>query len=341
MTKTALIVSPYLDHLGGGERYLLEAASVIADAGYQVYFAWNNLAQIIKLAKMLSLKLRDPHIDSNVPSYSSRNPLKMWQATRGYDLVFYLSDGSIPLLGGKHNYLHLQVPFHGVRGRSPLTQLKLSMMDKVIVNSRFTKRFTDTEYAVDSVVVYPPIQKLVAGKKKKLILSVGRFDPSLNVKRQDVLIDAFRTLHQKLPTWRLALTGASTNQAWVDQLTKKAKDLPIKILPNLPYQDLVKLYSEASIYWHAAGYQVKEEIEPELTEHFGIAVAEAISASCVPLVVPKGGQREIVRDSDYHWHTIDGLVRLTLLAVRGKLVPQILPTHLLSPFAVRFREVLP
>src|SRR5262249_50084737 len=39
----------------------------------------------------------------------------------------------------------------------------------------------------------------------------------------------------------------------------------------------------------------------ELVEHFGIATVEAMAAGCVPLVVDRGGQSEIVRD------TVDGV----------------------------------
>lgn len=40
---------------------------------------------------------------------------------------------------------------------------------------------------------------------------------------------------------------------------------------------------------------------PERAEHFGIATIEAMAAGCVPIVINKGGQPEIVR------HDIDGL----------------------------------
>lgn len=325
--KNALIVSPYLDHLGGGERYMLEAAAAFESAGYRLYFAWDNLAQINALAKLLNLKLNKPMLDLQVLAlYDTHNPLKLFNATRKYDLVFYLSDGSIPLLGGNKNILHMQVPFHGVGGRSPHSQLKLAFIDQIIVNSKFTKSHIDSEFAVDSQVVYPPITPVKAGKKDKLILSVGRFEPSLNVKKQDVLIEAFGKL--KKPGWRLALAGASSNDEWLARLKALAKDMPVHFYPNLKYADLTKLYAKASIYWHAAGFEVDQDTHPELTEHFGITVAEAISAGCIPLVVPKGGQKEVVPDPRYHWEHIPDLVKSTLLAAAHKLpVPQ-LPAEL-------------
>lgn len=329
--KRALIVTPYLSHLGGGERYMLEAAAVIEKAGYQLYFAWDNLKQLNKLTNLLGIKLTSPKLDKNViPLYHSKNPIKMYQVTRGYDLVFYLSDGSIPLLGSKKNLLHIQVPFHGVGGHTLVTQLKLKQVDEIVVNSHFTKRHIDQEFAVDSAVVYPPIQHIKRGKKKKLILSVGRFEPSLNVKRHDVMIEAFKKL--SLKGYHLALVGGSSDDKWLSKLQEQVGDSQIDLYPNLSYDKLLKLYQEATIYWHAAGYGVDEGEHPELCEHFGITTAEAITAGCIPLIVPKGGQVEVVPDSRYHWESIDELLDRTRRAASGKLAPPALPPNFTSSF---------
>ena len=123
--KKALIVSPYLDHLGGGERYMLSTAQVLESLGYQIYFGWDNLAEINQLSSMLGIILQNPQLDIEISGlYASHNPLSMYLATRKYDVVFYLSDGSLPLLGGKRNLVHMQVPFHGVSGTSLKNKLK-------------------------------------------------------------------------------------------------------------------------------------------------------------------------------------------------------------------------
>lgn len=321
---------------------MLEAASVIEQAGYRIFFAWDNLGQINKLTTLLDIKLSSPQLDPHVfHLYISHRPLAMFIATRPYDLVFYLSDGSIPLLGGKKNLIHLQVPFHHVGGRSPLTQLKLSFVDRLIVNSQFTKSRIDREFAADALVIYPPIQPIKAVKKNNLILSVGRFEPSQNVKRQDILIKAFRRLSSQLPSWRLALAGTSADNSWLTKLKALAKGLPIDFYSNVSYHDLCELYAVSQVYWHAAGYQVNEDTHPELTEHFGIAVAEAITAGCIPLVIPKGGQTEIIPNSRYHWHTITQLCSSTQLAAAGNLPAVSLPPSLFAPsFSLQIKRLL-
>lgn len=311
--KKALIVSPYLDHLGGGERYMLSVAEVVEKLGYSVYFAWDNLKEIQELSMMLGIRLEEPRLAPEVKNlYSARNPAKMFFATRGYDAVVYLSDGSIPLLGGARNIVHMQVPFHDVHGTSWKNQIKKRFIDEIIVNSRFTKAVVDREYSIRTRVIYPPVATpQTNGSKKKIILSVGRFEPSLNAKKQDILIDAFRRVSPSLPEWELVLAGASAGDEWVKQLKKNAEGLRIRFEVNVSYEKLYSLYSQAGLYWHAAGYGIDEKKNPELVEHFGITTVEAIRMRCVPLVVPYGGQREIVTDRSLQWEKVADLVDKT------------------------------
>lgn len=297
---------------------MLVAASALEKAGYTISFAWDNLAEITSLATMLGITIANPQLAPMVKNlYQSRNPLNMYRATKEYDLVLYLSDGSLPMLGGRKNLVHMQVPFHDVGGRSLKNQIKKMFIDKVIVNSAFTKRIVDHEYGIDSAVIYPPVKiEETSLVKENIILSVGRFEPSLNAKKQDVLIEAFAELSPQFPTWKLVLAGASASDEWVNTLKAKSANLQIEFAVNASYQDLVNLYSKAKIYWHAAGFGVDENKNPELVEHFGITTAEAIGYGCIPLVVPFGGQREIVTDPRLHWNSIDQLVANTLSIIK-------------------------
>lgn len=292
---------------------MLSVASVLENLGHEIYFAWDNLGEINSLALMFGLNLSDPKLAPEIKNlYMSHQPLSMFLATRPYDVVVYLSDGSIPMLGGKRNILHLQVPFHGVRGRSWKNTLKKNFIHSIIVNSRFTKNIVDAEYGINSIVIYPPVSSIQPSIKSKTILSVGRFEPSLNTKHQDILIQAFRELSPQLPDWKLVLAGASSNEDWVTHLRTLATGLPIDILTNVSYSAICQLYAESWIYWHAAGYGIDEQKNPELTEHFGISTVEAISAGCIPLVIPYGGQKEIVTNPSLHWITPSELIVKTL-----------------------------
>ncbi len=339
----ALIVSPYLDHLGGGERYMLSVASVLESLGYQITFSWDNLEEIDKLATMLGITLKSPSVDPRVMKlYHSSSPLGMYLATKRYDLTVYLSDGSLPLLGSSKSLIHMQVPFHNVGGNSLKNKIKKHFCHGIIVNSRFTKNIIDQEYDINSIVLYPPVQPIVVtGSKGKTILSVGRFEPSLNAKKQDVLITAFQIFAASHPDWRLVLAGGSSSEDWVNKLKAQASNLPITFEVNVSYERLQQLYSEATIYWHAAGYGVDVAKSPELTEHFGISCVEAISAGCAPFVIAKGGQPEIVTDSSYYWETPADLAKKTAAWISSpRKIPAFNLDYSLASFASHLATII-
>lgn len=308
--KKALIVSPYLDHLGGGERYILTCGRALESLGYSISIGWDNLESIKNIANFLSIDLKNPLLDTKIKSlYHSDSPFAMFLATRKYDVVVYLSDGSIPFLGGKINLLHMQVPFHNVGGKNLKNKIKLKTIKQVIVNSKFTKNIIDHEYGIDSYVLYPPVPKNTKTlQKEKIILSVGRFESSLNIKKQNILIEVFKKLSKNLPDWKLVLVGGSTEDSWIKKLRSMASDYNIELLPNASYEELMNLYSRARIYWHAAGYGVDQTKNPELVEHFGISTVEAISSRAIPLVYKAGGQTEIVNNQELLWESEEELI---------------------------------
>ena len=83
-------------------------------------------------------------------------------------------------------------------------------------------------------------------------------------------------------------------------------------------RELKNLYEQSSVFWHAAGFGVDENTQPMFAEHFGISTVEAMAAGCVPVVIKKGGQKEIVEHgvSGFLWETLDelGSYTQTLLA---------------------------
>jgi glycosyltransferase involved in cell wall biosynthesis len=220
---------------------------------------------------------------------------------------------------GKRNILHFQVPFKKVNGSPFLNRLKLKNIHEVVCNSEFTKKFVDKEFSVESVVVYPPVdlKKFKKGKKENLIISVGRFSQLLQAKRQDILISSFKNLCKKgLKGWRLLLVGGSEvgGSEFVRNLRKASSGFPIRVEENVPLKNLVALYSEAKVFWAANGFGVDEKKNPEKVEHFGIAAVEAMSAGVVPLLIKKGGFKEIIEEgkSGFFWETTEELEEKTL-----------------------------
>src|SRR6266404_1083272 len=177
----AAIYNPYLDTLGGGERYTMAIASTLVKNDYVVDVEWKEPAIREKLEKRFGIEL------------TSINFVKDIKRGDEYDVCFWVSDGSIPTLRARKNLLHFQVPFTNVSGRSLLNKFKMMRINKVICNSNFTKNIIDHEFGVNSIVLYPPIsiQQFKAKKKENMILSVARFSNLLQSKRQDVLVKTF------------------------------------------------------------------------------------------------------------------------------------------------------
>ena len=316
----ALIYDPYADTLGGGERYVLTFAAALVKAGYQVDLAWKDDTIVDQARRRFNLDLSGVKIDQSAYRDLSLSAglLARYRRTKNYDLVFWVSDGSLPYLFGRKNYLHFQVPFKKIGGNSVNNFIKTLRIKKLIFNSGFTASVIKRQLPfVSSVLLYPPIdtQGFKSGEKENIILSVARFDSPSHAKRQDVLIDAFRKLHQQQKDYQLILVGAVKGEGGKDYLValkSAAGKLPIKFIPNPDFNELKKLYAKAKIFWHAAGYDIDEKTDPEKVEHFGIATVEAMSAGCVPVVIDKGGQREIITpDSGFLCHSLDELVEKT------------------------------
>lgn len=331
--RTALLYDPYVDTLGGGERYTLTIAQVLLDRGWRVVLAWSN-PNIISLAhERFGLSLNGLKIDAHLHSLFSQKHslLERWSDLHNFDLVFFVSDGSVPILFGKNVLLHYQIPFTATNRLPIVDMFKLTSVSSIVVNSQFTKAVIDNTFHTSrSVVLYPPVDTKIFDvhrRKEKLILNVGRFASPSHPKRQDVLISAFRELSKdpSASDWQLVLAGGVSDQDKLFELKKSAEGLNIKFIENPTFIELVKLYESSAIYWHAAGFEVDESVNPEAVEHFGITTVEAMAAGCVPVVIGKGGQKEIVDiDSGYLCQSVEEIAQQTLGLISN---PEILTTY--------------
>ena len=310
---------PYLDTMGGGERYFIQAAVYFKKKSHDVSFFWNpsQKDEINNVAKTrFNLDIAGLNFINDIFS-TKVSLLTRYQSTKQFDVIFYLSDGSIPFLFARKNILMFQHPIDWVKLKA-VDLLKLRFINNIICNSKFVKAHIDNKLGAEkTVVIYPAIDDLKYNmpEKEKIILSVGRFTANMNAKKQDVLLEAFKKINLLHKDWKLILTGGmrEEDRVLVNSLKRQAEGMPVKILENIDYKTLVDLYNKASIYWHATGFGEDVIRHPEKTEHFGISVVEAMSTGCVPVVFAAGGLPEIVEDGKYGltWKTVDELIERT------------------------------
>lgn len=127
----AAIYDPYLNTLGGGERYCLTLAETLIKQGWQVDIFWSGDKSIVKKAiKRFSLDIDKINVKkdifnspiqnidllenkkiktkSNIQINNLQNKIKLlinrFYITSKYNLFFYISDGSIPFIFSKNNF---------------------------------------------------------------------------------------------------------------------------------------------------------------------------------------------------------------------------------------------
>ncbi len=313
------IYDPYLGTLSGGEKYMLTLGSCLAKDN-DVSIFWDQDKEEIKreAKRKLDIDLTDIKFTQNIFSASYPKAQRLLQSKK-YDLIVFLSDGSIPLVLTRL-MVHFQFPVEWVKN-SLKNRFKIGRIEKIICNSKFTKSFIDKKFKVESIVLYPPCEiKTQNVKKENIILHVGRFGKDLegkNFKKQDIMIDAFKKLNLK--SWKFILVvGRGESQIKeVQELKVRAKGYNIEVVENPSNDRLWNLYSKSKIYWHASGFGENLSVHPEKSEHFGISTVEAMGAGAVPVVIGAGGQPEIVKDgiNGYLWNSIDELLQKTQILI--------------------------
>lgn len=280
-------------------------------------------------------------LSTTVTPAFQRRPIPLPASTVGRELHFR-SDTFVP---GPHDRRQLGVAVSrlrvaGVRpGPRELVALRfpwllrdprdlsfLAAYDTVLANSEYTRGWIEKLWHLDADVLYPPIQveRLhPEAVRDRTILTVGRFfAPGLgHAKRQLEMVHMFGHLVRsgQLEGWTLHLVGGceDSQRPYLEKVTAAADGLPVRIHPNAPRPEVERLLSTASIFWSATGYGEDEVKMPWASEHFGMTTAEAMAGGCVPIVIDRAGQREIVRDAvdGFRWSTAEQLgERTTLVA---------------------------
>ena len=205
--------------------------------------------------------------------------------------------------------------------RDPTDLGFLGHYERVLANSQYTRHWIRRLWGVDSDVLFPPVRTRDPrpGPRARRILTVGRFiAPGFgHSKKQLEQVQAFGQMVRGggLDGWELHLVGGCepANRPYLAEVERAAQGLPVGIHANALRSVVEELLATSSVFWAATGLGEDEEAAPWVFEHFGITTVEAMAAGCVPVVIDKAGQREIVRHGTdgYRWRTLAELETLT------------------------------
>jgi len=206
----------------------------------------------------------------------------------------------------------------------------LKTYNKIIAISEYSKKWIKKLWRKESTILFPPvdIDSFKVGKKEKIILSVGRFFPEHHNKKQLELAQIFKQILEQysdeMRGYTLYLVGGVGGRAdhleYVEKIRAASKNYPIEIITNIEWGKLVELFARSYIFWHASGMGEDEKVHPEKFEHFGITTVEAMAAGCIPVVINKGGQKEIINNGydGFFFEDWQELKDITIKIIRGE-----------------------
>lgn len=183
-----------------------------------------------------------------------------------------------------------------------------------ISNSEFTKEHLKKEWHVDSTVIYPPINmnffdNSIYDEKVNQFIMVGRIVPEKKI--MEILNWFISVCKMDLfKSFRFIVAGNMDKSHLtyfnsIKVLTDKSEG-QISVMTDVPYDKLVELYKKSLFFIHAKGYLEDENVNPMLMEHFGMTTVEAMANACIPLVINKAGQCEIVENgiNGFLWNDV-------------------------------------
>jgi len=195
----------------------------------------------------------------------------------------------------------------------------LNNYDLYITNSQYTKYWLNRIWHIDenkTALVYPAVSPITmpVEVKSNMIFVCSRIEKS---KKVEILIAAFLSNETIKHNFKLIISGSiiEENAQYAQKIKNMIKGCDSIILHENPSRnEIEKYYCNSKIFWHAKGYDINEETDPYELEHFGITTVEAMSAGCVPVVINKGGQKEIIENgaNGFLWDTPEQLIEKTI-----------------------------
>jgi glycosyltransferase involved in cell wall biosynthesis len=200
-----------------------------------------------------------------------------------------------------------------------------SSYDIYISYSQYSQNWLDKIWHIDkerSSLIDPAVSFIKTSGEEKLdcIMICSRIEPSKEI---ELLVKTFLSNQMLRQTAKLYIVGAviDENIAYINKIKKIISNYTdaVYLIENPNRNEIEKYYNLSKIFWHAKGYSCDENTKPAELEHFGLTTVEAMSAGCVPVVINKGGQKEIISDgvNGFLWDTPEELIEKTITLLQS------------------------
>lgn len=248
---------------------------------------------------------------------------------RDFDIFFFLGNDRAPRTPGlgRLNLYMCQFPFDWYRDMYPFEERNLATYDHVLLNSNFTMDWYSVVLrsqlrkpcAPTPVLLYPPVPAAeprtplfgAFSRRPFRIVIVGRIFGGVQSKGHYEAVRLFSELqtlarrdghawHAQLELYIVGavITGKEHYARGLPELVTRLGLTGVHFVFDAPRRRLEALVEGARVIWSLTGFgQLKQMTNPADTEHFGIAVAEAMSAGCIPVLLNVGGLPEQVPSS--------------------------------------------
>ena len=229
---------------------------------------------------------------------------KRWRKANGYDLYFSwwgtslhtvlfakLFNGKSVIVAGGGDAAELPEIHYGAftTWKKHLVKFVFQTADVVLPVSEYTKREVLQHSKPKSVrVIYNGIDTeryKPEGEKEEIVLTVGRVGWS-TIKKKG--LETFVRCARYLPDVPFILVGKHEDSDCVKHL-KRIASSNVRILGYVSWEELLGYYRRAKVY-----------VQVSLHESFGVALAEAMSCECIPVVTGKAALPEVVGDTGFY-----------------------------------------
>jgi glycosyltransferase involved in cell wall biosynthesis len=213
-----------------------------------------------------------------------------WHTFWPVTLAWLMRRPSVLVIGGFDTAKLPEIDY-GLQQRAVMSRVSRWVMrraTRLITNSNYSRREIEANVGLppDAVRVIhhgvpDPFGELPPGSRDRLVLTVGIIDRR-NLERKGLL--PFVRAAALLPDVEFVVAGKEIDDS-VEQLRAEAP-ANVTVAGWVEQEELDALYRRASAYVQASRH-----------EGFGLSVAEAMLAGCVPVVTPAGALPEVVGDA--------------------------------------------